>query len=107
MTDTTADNYLEIVHEYEDNNSDTFLVHAKETFWAVSPTPDSYDATNKETGNKAQQLGSGASGKTWSLFGGQSIYIHDIEDIKGMRELLDAIESRYIMDEMTKTMPED
>ncbi|UDL15982.1 hypothetical protein QEH42_gp236 [Microbacterium phage Pumpernickel] len=101
MTDTSS-NYIEVVHEYEDESNPLLNVKAKEVFWAVHPTPDQYNATLRESGEKVDGINLAGSSKAWSLFGGQGVYVHDIEDIRGLRKLLDSLESMYILDEMTK-----
>lgn len=76
-------NYIEIIHEYRDDDSDLNF----DTYYAVSPTPSqySYDAGDGNTRTSASLT-------SWDLMGGKPVSIYGQEDIDGLRKLLDVIE---------------
>lgn len=73
-------NYIEIRHQYTDRHQDVNV----DTWWAVKPT--SHDWNPAE--GPALDLGPEA----WRISPGETIHIYGLEDLAGLRKLLDRIE---------------
>lgn len=78
--------YIEIVHEYNDEDGD----ESEDVYYAVHPSVSRYrfNAGGNSTGSDWSEM----FDPGWALNGGQAVYIYDRECIAGLRKLLDAIE---------------
>lgn len=84
-------NYIEIVHEYDDSDTE-WHSESRDIWYAVRPTTPSYRQW-KQGEPEEDWSDHSLLHTSWSINGDISIY--GKEDIAGLRKLLDAIEAQY------------
>lgn len=88
-------NYIEVVHRYAepDDFYGVGFMHSEDVFYAVRPSSSRF-------GRGGESLKSMWS-ESWSL-NGSSLQVHGLEDIAGLRKLLDAVEVEMKKEEVGK-----
>lgn len=87
----TDKNYIEIVHEFPYDNED-WQGEDRDIWWAVSPTEGDYRMWRK--GDPEEPWAeSGDQKRAWKING--ELYIGSVDDINGLRKLLDALEQEF------------
>ena len=81
-------NYIETVHEYVDEDGDT----CRDVWFAVRPTPSAWTYRGDKPGYSPK-----LKDEAWVIQPGSgSVAVWDIDDIAGIRKLLDAIEAKWV-----------
>lgn len=76
-------NYIEVEHEYKDSDEDTNW----DIYYAVRPSADRY--SYKREGAEVVES---TYSNPWYVSGGHAVTVYNLDDIQGLRKLLDAIE---------------